>query len=87
MDPKNAMIGRGSGDPATLLREHTPLDSMTFTHAFLLDTMIQERLHLDMDNNQLTQTRDLSNSKCIPQTMAVHHVFSKQFFDHYLGIL
>jgi hypothetical protein len=75
------------GDPATLLREQSKLDSMNSTHAFLSDAMIQGRLRLHMDNNQLTQTRDMSNINYIPQNMAECRMFSESFLNHDLGIL
>jgi hypothetical protein len=75
------------GDPATLLREQSKLDSMKSTHAFLSDSTIQGRLRLHMDNNQLTQTRDMSNINYIPETVAERRMFSESFLNHDLGVL
>ncbi len=73
---------------ATLLREQMTLDGMISTHEFLfLHPTIQGRLCLHLDNNQLTQTRDMSNINYIPQNMAECQVFSRSFLIHDLGIL
>jgi hypothetical protein len=63
------------------------LDLMKNPHAFLSDATIQGRLCLHMDNNQLTQTRDMSNINYIAQNTAECQVFSKQFLNHHLGTL
>jgi hypothetical protein len=75
------------GDPATLLREQTKLDLMKHTHAFLSDASIQGRLRLHMDNNQLTQTRDISNINYIPENSSERRLFSEEFLNHDLGLL
>jgi hypothetical protein len=75
------------GDPATLLRVQTKLDSMISTHPFLSDVTIQGRLRLHMDNNQLTKTRDMSNINFLPETPAERREFSEQFINHDLGVL
>jgi hypothetical protein len=60
---------------------------MISTHAFLSDPTIQGRLRLRLDNNQLTQTRDMSNIKYIPENTAERQKFSESFLNHDLGIL
>jgi hypothetical protein len=50
---------------------------MKDTHAFLSDASILGQLRLHMDNNQLTQTRDMSNIKYIPENTSERRMFSE----------
>jgi hypothetical protein len=59
------------GNTTTLLRAQERLDAMALNHPYLLDGMVQDRLHVCLADNEMEAAHDPSNIAFVPGPVLV----------------